>query len=264
VRVDLKRAGWVAIVLLVLVWGGLSALSVWAALTQQGTAGRVVGFAFAAFFALPLVGVLLNARKLRQPRGFAFDERGWRVWRGGDEVLVPWSEIGGLGIGYEAPPDIPSITIEGILKDAIVEQLIKDRRRVALEVYPAEVAGAYDMLKPDRIELAPPYPGLAGVRWSIPLPPGVVRTTAAAPRGSGASAGAAGTSGRGRRRDALPPSQTRRSGVASRYGMSGAHQPGCRAVPRRHHRDRRQRRPHRQRPRRQADHVLQPVGVAAA
>jgi hypothetical protein len=45
-------------------------------------------------------------------------------------------------------------------------------------VYPAEVAGAYEMLTPDRIELAPPYPGLAGVRWSIPLPPGVVRTTA--------------------------------------------------------------------------------------
>jgi hypothetical protein len=178
VRVDLKRAGWVAIVLLVLVWGGLSALSVWGALSQTQTIGRVVGFAFAVFFALPLIGVLLNLRKLRQPRGFAFDERGWRVWRGGDEVVVPWPEIGGLGIGYEAPPDIPSITIEGMLKDAIVDQLVKDRRRVALEVYPADPSTDYELLKPDRIELAPPYPGLSGVRWSIPLPPGVLTKTA--------------------------------------------------------------------------------------
>ena len=178
VRVDLKRAGFLAIVLLVVTWGGLSALSIWAALTQTETIGRVVGFAFAGFFALPLIGVLVNFRKLRQARGFAFDDRGWRVWRGGDEVLVPWSAIGGIGIGYEAPPDIPSITIEGVLADLIADQLVKDRRRVALEVYPMVNPETYELLNRDRIELAPPYPGLSGVRWSIPLPPGVLKPAA--------------------------------------------------------------------------------------
>jgi hypothetical protein len=91
--------------------------------------------------------------------------------------MVRWDEISATAIGFESPPHIPSVSIEGVVKDAILDSLIKDRRRMALEIFPIDpaVMAAHGLLAEYRVDDA-------SVHWRIPLiqVPGVVKTAARA------------------------------------------------------------------------------------
>jgi hypothetical protein len=123
------------------------------------------------FFALPVLSVVLNLRKILTVRGFGFDQQGFHFWRGTEATLVPWSDVRVVWIGYESPPHIPSVSIEGVVKDAIVDSLVKDRRRMALEIGPGDPSVL------ERHAALTPY--TVDGQWRIPLlqVAGVVKAT---------------------------------------------------------------------------------------
>jgi len=82
IKVDIGRASIFAVVLAVVLFGLLTAGSVYAALDTQETMVTVIGLFFAAFFGLMLLMSLLVLPKAFQPRGFVFDADGIHHWQG--------------------------------------------------------------------------------------------------------------------------------------------------------------------------------------
>jgi hypothetical protein len=95
-------------------------------------------------------------------------------------VLLGWDEVAGVGIGYEQPPEIPTLRPGKYLADKLLDQ----RRHIAAEVFPRDpqVVGRHPILLPYRREQDPPSAGLPAVRWRFPLPP-MARLTAHVERG---------------------------------------------------------------------------------
>jgi hypothetical protein len=187
VKVDIGRASIIAIVMAVVVLGGLAAAGVYAALDTQDSKERVIGFGVAVLFATPLVLMLVVLPKLLQPRGLVFDADGVRYWRGSTWLLLAWHEVAAVGIGYEQPPDLPSLnlSLEDAVKGYVTDKLkdamkIDGKRRIAVEIFPADPQAVqrHPILARYRREQQPPVAGLPSVRWRLPLPPvlGVARS----------------------------------------------------------------------------------------
>lgn len=178
-KVDLKRASVVTVLIGAPLCLVLAALGVYAARDATDTPTRVIGYCVAGLFLQPVLMMALSLRKLLQPRGLVFDERGILYWQGGSQQLLPWPELAGVGIGYEQPPSLPSITIEDYLKGKLEDALKLDsKRRFAIEIFPNPgVAERYPQMAKFRREQAPPHQGLPALRWRIVIPPmaGVAR-----------------------------------------------------------------------------------------
>jgi hypothetical protein len=196
VRVDLGRASAVAILLTVVIFGALTAAGVYAAVDATETAVTVIGYTIAGLCGLVLLLLLVALPKLLRRRGLEFDDRGLHYWQGDERMLLPWAEIAAVGVGYEQPPEVPSLplSVQDAIKDAVADKIkdavkLDDKRRVALEIFPADPAAAdrQPLLTPFRKEQAPPAPGLPPVRWRLVLPP-VLGVARAAERGVRTSA----------------------------------------------------------------------------
>ncbi len=164
--VDLGRGSVRALALGLPLFATLSGLALYATLGAD-TGTKFIGYFFAFFFAAPLVLALRNLEKLTADRGLAFDARGVRYWQGKSETLLAWDEVAAIGIGYEQPPEL------GGLEHEILDLVIDKRRKLAIEIFPASEAGMQgrELLARFRFEQPPPAPGLAKIRWRVPLPP---------------------------------------------------------------------------------------------
>ena len=185
--VDIGRASVVAIVMAAVLLGGLAAGGVYAALDTQDMKVRVIGFSVAVLFATPLGVMLVVLPKLFQPRGLVFDSDGVRYWRGNTWLLLAWHEVAAVGIGYEQPPELPSLSlsledaVKGYVTDKLKDALkIDGKRRIAVEIFPTDphAVQRHPILARYRREQQPPVAGLSPVRWRLPLPPvlGVARS----------------------------------------------------------------------------------------
>lgn len=186
VRVDIGRASAIAVVMAVVVFAALGAGGLYAALDTTETGVRVIGYVIAALAGLLLLAFVTAIPRLLKKRGLEFDGRGVHFWYGGDRVLLPWSEVAAVGIGYEQPPGVPTLplSVQAAIQDYVVDK-VKDaikldgKRSIAVEIFPADPAALarHQILARYRREQAPPVAGLPATRWRLPLPPvvGVAR-----------------------------------------------------------------------------------------
>jgi hypothetical protein len=174
VKVDIGRGSRIVILIGVPLGALLSACSVYAALDARDRATAVIGYSFAAFFAVPVLISLAGLRRLLRPRGLAFDGRGVHYWEGGSWTLLGWEDIAAVGIGYEQPPEWMPLRLGQRLGNEMLDALkIERRRRIAVEIFPAHL-GAIDRhprLTRFRREQQAPDAKLSPVRWRFPLPP---------------------------------------------------------------------------------------------
>jgi len=183
--VDIRRGRIVGIVLALALFGGLGAFFGWAAIAYRDDATtRTTGWIVAALCLLPIVRLIVVRKRLLMSMGLAFDGRGLHYWIGAERGLLAWPQIAAIGIGYEAPPHIPSTSVEQLAAEFIADQIIKDRRRVALEIFPADpgLVAATRALLAYRVVTEAPWPDVPGERWRILLParPGMPKTIAGA------------------------------------------------------------------------------------
>lgn len=185
-KVDIGRAGIVAILAGLVLVTVMIAGFVYAAVDSDDAAVTIVGYCFAAIFGILWAMIVVRLPVLLQRRGLVFDERGVHYWHGESWSVLAWEDVAAVGIGYEQPPDLPKIptSIEGAIKD-VLEDRIKDvlkldgKRRVAVEIFPVtlESMQGHTALARYRREYPAPLEGLPSVRWRIALPPviGVAR-----------------------------------------------------------------------------------------
>jgi hypothetical protein len=153
------------------------------ALTSTGSA-RVLGAGIGLVFAVPLVMMLWALPKFLARRYVVLDVVGLHIQHGRREVVVPWSDVYAVGLGYEQAAAeraaIPTSVddLKGIVKDYTVDKVsealeVSDKRRIALEIMPArpDVAQRYPKLKPYWKHQPPPWAGLPPEQWRFPLPP---------------------------------------------------------------------------------------------
>ena len=173
VKVDLGRGSAVALVTLLPVWILLCAAAVYAVVDAEETMVAIIGGFFALFFSIPLVLVLFHLKKLLAPRGLLFDARGVHYWQGETWALLQWDAVAAVGIGYDQPPDLPALTPQDYLKDKIIDALIDRRRRIAIEIFPADLRAVelQPLLARYRRDGPAPTQGLPRTRWRVPLPP---------------------------------------------------------------------------------------------
>jgi hypothetical protein len=186
VRVDIGRASIVAVIVAVLLLGGLGVAGVYAAIDTTDAAVRVIGAVIGGLFLLLLLGFLLAIPRLVRRRGLEFDPSGVHFWYGDERVSLAWPEIAAIGIGYEQPPNVPSLplTVQDAIKDYVADKLkdavkLDGKRSIAAEIFPVDPStmDRYPILARYRREQPPPAAGLPPVRWRLPLPPvvGVAR-----------------------------------------------------------------------------------------
>ncbi|GIH06872.1 hypothetical protein Rhe02_49390 [Rhizocola hellebori] len=180
VKVDLGRASIVAVLLTIVLFGLFSAGGVYAALDTEETMVTVIGLFFATIFGFIALFGLLALPRAFQPRVFVFDADGIHHFQGTDWTLMPWQDVAAVGIGYDQPPEAPSLplSIEDAVKGFVVDKAksamnLDSKRRFGLEIYPAspEVLSRYPILTRYRKQLHVPAAGLAANRWRFPLPP---------------------------------------------------------------------------------------------
>jgi hypothetical protein len=154
------------------------------AVTSTGSA-RVLGAGIALVFAVPLVMMLRALPKFLGRRYVALDAIGLRIEHGKEQVVVPWSEVYAVGLGYEQAPAekqrLPTSVddLKGVVKDYTVDKVsealhVSGKRRIVLEIMPArpdDAAQRYPKLKPYWKHQPPPFAGLPPQQWSFPLPP---------------------------------------------------------------------------------------------
>jgi hypothetical protein len=173
-----------------IVWAG--AHGAW---TAKDASARVLGYGLAALFAIPLLMLLRTLPRLLRPRYVVLDAVGLSILHGREQVVVPWQDVAGIGLGYENAPaekqKVPT-SIDGLkelVKDYLADRTkealqISGKRRVTLEIFPArpDVLDGYPKLTPYWEVQPPPFAGLPAQRWSFPLPP-VVSIAQAIDRG---------------------------------------------------------------------------------
>ncbi len=173
IKVDIGRGSRKVATIWVPVFVVLSAASVKAALDGKDEATTAIGYAFAAFFAMPALLTLLNLKKLLRSRGLAFDARGVHYWEGGAWAHFEWQEVAGVGIGFEEPPKVPTIRLGKRLADDLLDAAKVERRRyISVEVFPNDpkLIERQAILSRYRRTLDPPAAGLPSVRCHFPLP----------------------------------------------------------------------------------------------
>lgn len=178
VAVDLRRATIVAVVLNLVIWPGFLAVLVFGVIVPDPDwRVRAIAGVFAALCLIPLIALARRWRFLLVPMGFAFDRRGLHYWRGAERGLLPWDEIAAFGIGFESPPDVPSLSPADLVAKVTVDRVVKNRRRLALEIFPRspEAWDRAPALALFQRHLDPPWSDVSGQRWQIPLGPGVAR-----------------------------------------------------------------------------------------
>jgi len=172
VVVDLRRAYIVGIVLNLLIWPGFIAVLLFGVIIPDPD-WRVR--AIAAFFLvcclIPLIALARKWRFLVVPMGFVFDRQGLYYWRGSERGALGWHEIAAVGIGFESPPEIPSLSPADLVSKVTLDKLIKDRRKMALEIFPRTAWERAPALQVFRKNLEAPWPDVTGERWQIPLGP---------------------------------------------------------------------------------------------
>ncbi|NUR73541.1 MAG: hypothetical protein HOU81_22200 [Hamadaea sp.] len=159
-----------------------------------------LGYVIGGIFGLVLIFLLIKLPVFLRGRSLEFDAAGLRFWHGSRHVLIRWDDVVAVGIAYEqAPQDakpklhIPSSVqdeVKGRVADFLNDQAhevlqISGKRRIALEIYPRQLAAieAYPKLRPYWQTLAPPEGGLPPAGWRLPLPP-VVTIAQAVGRGA--------------------------------------------------------------------------------
>ncbi|GIH20833.1 hypothetical protein Raf01_90050 [Rugosimonospora africana] len=152
--------------------------------TSTQTSARVIGFGVAAGFMVPLVMMVVRLPRLLRPRWVVLDAVGLRIQHGPEEVVVPWPEIVGFGLGYEVPPaerfavPLSKDDVADLAKDYLAGRVqealqVSDKRRIALEIYPWHPAAEqyYRKLAPYWKRDVPPVAGLPDFLWRFPMPP---------------------------------------------------------------------------------------------
>jgi hypothetical protein len=160
---------------------GVAAHGAW---TAAESSARILGFAIAAIFAVPLVMMLFALRRFLSRRYIVFDPSGVSILHGRQRVVVPWQEVAAIGIGYEQAPDEPTKipTSTDDLKDMAKDYLagkasealhVSGERRLALEIFPVrpDAPRWFPKLQPYWTQLPPPARGLPPYEWRFPLPP---------------------------------------------------------------------------------------------
>jgi hypothetical protein len=183
VRVGLGRSNAVVtfcvLVFLCLVVGAAAK----GALTSTGSA-RVLGAGIALVFTVPLVMLLRALPRFLGRRYVVLDVAGLHIQHGKEEVVVPWSEVYAVGLGYEQAAEerksVPTSMddLKGIVKDYTVDKVsealqVSGKRRIALEIMPVrpDTAKRYPKLQPYWKHQPPPWAGLPPEQWRFPLPP---------------------------------------------------------------------------------------------
>ncbi|MBO0871040.1 MAG: hypothetical protein J2P15_21015 [Micromonosporaceae bacterium] len=183
VSVGLGRSNTSMTLLVLAALGTLVGVSGYGGFHSTGSA-RILGYGFAALFAVPLVMMLVGLPRLLRPRYLVFEPRGMRIVAGRVQVAIGWEELHALGLGYEQAPEKEQVIPTSVddVQDRVAEYLsgkvsealqVSDARRIALEIFPThpQAVERYPLLRPYWHQQAPPYPGLPWQRWRFPLPP---------------------------------------------------------------------------------------------
>lgn len=111
---------------------------------------------------LPIRWTLRLRRAMSEPGGFAFGPSGLRYWEGAESGLLAWEEVAALGIGYEVAP-----------MRGIVRRLLRDKQRVAFEVFAVDPADLRrtPALQRYLVTQPAPWPEVAAEHLRVPLPP---------------------------------------------------------------------------------------------
>jgi hypothetical protein len=175
IEVDLARGSGKALLVLLPLLLGLCSASVYAAVDAHDRSVLIVGCCFAAFFGVLLCGVVKAIPRLVQPRGLVFDARGVHFWRGSAWDLLPWEDVAAIGVGYEQPPRVPTLSLSRYLARKMLDELnIGKWTNICVEIFPdspARTLERHPALARYRRQQAPPFPQLPPQRWRLPLPP---------------------------------------------------------------------------------------------
>jgi hypothetical protein len=175
IKVDLARGSVKALLVLLPLLLGLCAASVYAAVDAHDRSVLIVGCCFAGFFGILLCGVVMATPRLVQSRGLVFDARGVHFWRGSAWHLLPWGDVAAIGIGYEQPPRVPTLSLSRYLARRMLDELnIGKWTNICVEIFPddpARTLARHPVLARYRREQAPPFPELSPQRWRLPLAP---------------------------------------------------------------------------------------------
>jgi hypothetical protein len=110
--------------------------------TARSDSGRVLGFAIAGLFAIPLVMLLFRLPRLVSPRYVILDHAGLTIQHGRDQVVLPWPQLVAVGFGHEqavpasrraiptlaGPQEIATDYLAGKAQEAL---RVGDERRIA-------------------------------------------------------------------------------------------------------------------------------------
>jgi hypothetical protein len=184
VKVGLGRSNVVAVVALLAFLGAIVFFTGRGAFQMPNNESKVLNGGLAVLFAVPLVMLLRNLPRFLRPRYIVVDQVGLAIEAGKERVLVPWSELIAVGIGYQLPEaekakmpkslDDVKAEVSGFLADRAEEALqVSGNRRLVLEIFPGppDSATRYPRLKPFWKAMPPPYQGLPDWGWRFPLPP---------------------------------------------------------------------------------------------
>jgi hypothetical protein len=181
-RVGLGRSNAVVTFAVLGFLGLLVGVAGYGAATADDSSARVLGFAFAGIFAIPLVMLLFALPRFLSPRYVIVDPGGLRIQHGKQQVALPWPQLVAVGIGYElanpGPGGLPPTSIQDMIADRVADQSaealhVSGKRRIALEIYPArpDAGQWFPKLQPYWKALAPPVAGVPPYGWRFPLPP---------------------------------------------------------------------------------------------
>ncbi|HCT75352.1 MAG TPA: hypothetical protein DGT23_01905 [Micromonosporaceae bacterium] len=180
VIVDIGSANRLAAVTGIVLFGLFMTGGIYTAVDTQDTTISVIGYCVAGLFAVPLIILLRLLPVLFRSCGLAFSHSGLQYWEGRNQLLIPWHEVAAIGIGYEQPPELPSLTTS--FEDAVksyaagkAKETLKvdGKRRIAVEIFPidAHAVAGQPLLCRYRSEQTPPAEELHSVRWRLPIPP---------------------------------------------------------------------------------------------
>lgn len=172
-RIDIRRGSIVAFLVGTPLLIALTAALVYSVIDANDRPTALIGTVFTVLSGGLLLFVLLAIPKALVPRGLVFDERGVRYWRGASWAFLPWESLTAIGIGYEQPPDLPTLSLADYVREKMVNATIDPKRRIALEIFPVDprFLEQQKLLLHFRKEGPPPAPGLSAARWRVPLPP---------------------------------------------------------------------------------------------
>lgn len=190
IKVSLGRSNAVVTLAMLAFLGLIVGYATYGGVTTADSSARFISFGLAALFAIPLAMLLFALPRFLSPRYVVCDAAGLHIEHGREKVTVPWPDVVAVGIGYEHPgaqkPELPTSLedlkdmatgkslVVGYLSDKAAEALqVSDKRRIALEIYPARLDAVHHFpkLAAHWTSLPPPVEGVPSIGWRFPLPP---------------------------------------------------------------------------------------------